>query len=86
MSAAIGTNISSMKYRMDESGPERAERLKPELDRQYFVPVLLKSVKILELLRSAPEGLRIEQIHLKTGIAKTTVFRIARTQSFPISR
>jgi hypothetical protein len=79
MSAAISIGISNSKYRVDESRTERARRLQPELDREYIVPVLLKSVQILELLGKAPVGLRIEQIHQRTGFAKTTIYRIVRT-------
>jgi hypothetical protein len=79
MPAAMGTNVSTMQHHMATSRTDRARRLQPELNREYIVPVLLKSVQILELLRAAPDGLRIEQIHQKTGIAKTTVYRIVRT-------
>jgi hypothetical protein len=79
MSAAISIGISNIKYRVGESRTERARRLQPELDREYIVPVLLKSVQVLELLGKAPDGLRIEQIHQRTGFAKTTVYRIVRT-------
>ena len=68
-----------MKRRVEESRTERARRLQPDLDREYIVPVLMKSVQILELLQRTPEGLRIEQIHHRTGVAKTTVYRIVRT-------
>lgn len=78
MSPITGQRIL-MKYRVDESRTERARRRQPELDREYIVPVLLKSVQVLDLLGDVPEGLRIEQIHQKTGIAKTTVYRIVRT-------
>jgi len=68
-----------MKYHVTESRTERARKLQPKLDREYIVPVLLKSVQVLDLLGDLPEGLRIEQIHQITGIAKTTVYRIVRT-------
>lgn len=68
-----------MKYRASESRTDRALRLQPKLDREYIVPVLLKSVQILDLLGEVPDGLRIEHIHKETGIAKTTVYRIVRT-------
>lgn len=68
-----------MKYRANESRTDRARRLQPNLDREYIVPVLLKSVQVLGLLGDVPDGLRIEQIHQKTGISKTTVYRIVRT-------
>ncbi|HZY74147.1 MAG TPA: helix-turn-helix domain-containing protein [Edaphobacter sp.] len=78
MSPITGTRIL-MKYRVNESRTERARELQPELDREYIVPVLLKSVQVLDLLGDVPDGLRIEQIHQMTGIAKTTVYRIVRT-------
>jgi hypothetical protein len=79
MGVATGTIIPKIKYSVDESRTERARRLQPDLDREYIVPVLMKSVQILELLGSKPQGLRIEQIHQRTGFAKTTVYRIVRT-------
>lgn len=78
MSPITGTRIL-MKYHVNESRTERARELQPKLDREYIVPVLLKSVQVLDLLGDAPDGLRIEQIHQITGIAKTTVYRIVRT-------
>jgi predicted protein tyrosine phosphatase len=57
----------------------RAKRLHPQTDREYIVPVLLKSVKILELLRKHPEGMKIDLIHAHTGVARSTVYRIVRT-------
>ncbi|WP_188553719.1 helix-turn-helix domain-containing protein [Edaphobacter dinghuensis] len=67
------------KYRARESRTDRARRLQPDLDREYIVPILLKSVQVLDLLGEVPGGMRIEQIHQETGIAKTTVYRIVRT-------
>ncbi|WP_263379813.1 helix-turn-helix domain-containing protein [Granulicella paludicola] len=58
---------------------ERARRLNPEIDREYIVPILIKSVAILELLRDTPQGLKICQIHAQTGIALSTIYRIVRT-------
>ena len=78
MSPITNTKIL-MKYRANGSRTDRARRLQPNLDREYIVPVLLKSVQVLDLLGDVPEGLRIEQIHQATGIAKTTVYRIIRT-------
>jgi hypothetical protein len=57
----------------------RAKRLHPQTDREYIVPVLLKSVRILELLRRHPEGMKIDLIHAQTGVARSTVYRIVRT-------
>lgn len=57
----------------------QSRRMKPRVDREYIVPVLLKSCAILELLRAERCGLRIEQIHQQTNFAKTTVYRIVRT-------
>jgi DNA-binding transcriptional ArsR family regulator len=57
----------------------RAKRLHPQTDREYIVPVLLKSVEILELLHKHPEGMKIDLIHERTGVARSTVYRIVRT-------
>ena len=58
---------------------ERARRLNPKLDREYIVPVLIKSMTILELLRETPQGLKISQIQANTGFALSTIYRIVRT-------
>jgi len=57
----------------------RARKLHPETDREYIVPVLMRSFAILNLLRMTPEGLKIDQIHAQTGVARSTVYRIVRT-------
>lgn len=45
----------------------------------YLVPVLSKSLDILELLEQGRTPLTLEAIHKKTRISKTTVFRILQT-------
>jgi ribose transport system substrate-binding protein len=47
--------------------------------RLYLVPVLSKSLDILELLQAEAEPISLEAIHRKTRISKTTVYRILRT-------
>lgn len=48
-------------------------------ERYYVVPVLLKAVAILELLRSSEVALRVDDIHKATGFARSTVYRILRS-------
>jgi DNA invertase Pin-like site-specific DNA recombinase len=79
MSIAAQFESKSVRFHIDASRTERARRLQPSLDREYIVPVILKTVRILDLLGSQPGGLRSEQIHQQTAIAKTTVYRILRT-------
>jgi len=45
----------------------------------YVIPVLSKSLDVLELLEQQKQPLSLEQIYQATGISKTTVFRILRT-------
>lgn len=76
MSESDATKMNDNTHR---SRTERARHLQPEINREYIVPVLLKSIQILELLKNSRCGLRIERIQQKTGFAKTTVYRIVRT-------
>lgn len=71
-------DCSTVRTPVRNSRTHRARQLHPTINREYIVPVLLKSMRILELLASQP-GLRIEQIHRRTNIAKSTVYRIVRT-------
>jgi len=45
----------------------------------YLIPVLSKSLDVLELLEQQKQPLTLEQIFQRTGISKTTVFRILKT-------
>ncbi len=47
--------------------------------RLYLVPVLSKALDILELLQAEPEPISLEALHRKTGVSKTTVYRVLRT-------
>ncbi len=47
--------------------------------RMYLIPILSKTLDVLELLEDQKKPLTLEQIHQRTGISKTTVFRILRT-------
>jgi len=48
-------------------------------NREYIVPILCKALQIMEVLRAESSGLRLEDIHLATGIPKSTAYRIVRT-------
>ena len=61
------------------SRTEWSRRLNPHLDREYIVPILLNALVVQDLLREHPQGPKIDQIKLLTGIPKTTVYRILRT-------
>ena len=52
---------------------------KPKQKRQYLIPVLTKALDILELLQNEPQPLVLEEIHKRTKISKTTVYRILKT-------
>jgi ribose transport system substrate-binding protein len=45
----------------------------------YLIPVLSKSLDVLELLEQQKQPLTLEQIYQRTAISKTTVFRILKT-------
>ena len=45
----------------------------------YLIPILSKSLDVLELLEQHKTPLTLEEIHHRTRISKTTVFRILRT-------
>jgi ribose transport system substrate-binding protein len=45
----------------------------------YLIPVLSKSLDVLELLEQQKQPLTLELIYQRTGISKTTVFRILKT-------
>jgi ribose transport system substrate-binding protein len=47
--------------------------------RLYLIPVLSKSLDILELLQTENEPMTLEAIHRKTRISKTTVYRVLKT-------
>ncbi len=47
--------------------------------RLYLIPVLLKSLDILELLQVENQPMSLEAIHRQTRISKTTVYRILKT-------
>ena len=45
----------------------------------YLIPILSKSLDVLELLEQHKAPLTLEEIYQRTRISKTTVFRILRT-------
>lgn len=47
--------------------------------RLYLIPVLSKSLDVLELLQAEGEAMSLEEIHRRTRISKTTVYRILKT-------
>ena len=47
--------------------------------RLYLIPVLTKSLDILELLQTENQPMVLEAIHRRTRISKTTVYRILKT-------
>ncbi|MEG9438298.1 substrate-binding domain-containing protein [Edaphobacter sp. HDX4] len=47
--------------------------------RLYLIPVLSKSLDILELLQAETRPMTLEAIHRRTRISKTTVYRVLKT-------
>lgn len=75
--ASAKQSISTFHLEFSRSAKARARN--PEVNRQYIVPVLLKAVRILELVRSSSKPLRVQDIHRLTGISRSTVYRVLRT-------
>jgi DNA-binding MarR family transcriptional regulator len=53
----------------------------PEKTQSYVIPVLGKALQIVAFLDSTKTPLNVSQISDRTGIAKSTVYRILRTLS-----
>ena len=51
----------------------------PGRERTYLVPVLVKALKIIDLLNESEQPLKIEEITHRLGYSKSTVYRIVRT-------
>ena len=49
------------------------------IKRTYLVPILSKALDILELLQSQNKALTLEFMHQRTGVSKTTVYRVLQT-------
>jgi ribose transport system substrate-binding protein len=47
--------------------------------RTYLIPILSKTLDVLEMLEEQKRPMTLEEIHKRTNISKTTVFRILRT-------
>lgn len=47
--------------------------------RLYLIPILTKALDILELLQTENQPMVLEEIHNRTRISKTTVYRILKT-------
>src|SRR5271167_310255 len=45
----------------------------------YLVPCVLKAVQLMEILRSAPAGLRVEDLRSTTRYSRSMIYRILRT-------
>lgn len=58
----------------------RAPRAAPAQERtKYFSKVIGKALDTLDILRSSPEPLSLNDLTLRVGLAKTSLFRILRT-------
>lgn len=52
---------------------------KPKIKRLYLIPILSKALDVLELLEQANGPMALEDVHQKTNISKTSVYRILKT-------
>jgi hypothetical protein len=60
-------------------GQGEAEMLKITKSRFYLVPVLMRTLDVLETLANSDVPLKMNEISHKTRISKTTTYRILRT-------
>lgn len=67
---------------MSSLGPSRKRNKLPICDREYVVPILWKSIIILQILNERKDGFIVEQIHKRTRYPKSTIYRIVRTFVF----
>jgi biotin operon repressor len=51
----------------------------PHVERNYLVPMVVRAMEILSLLETERRALRLEEIHKKTGYARTSIYRLLRT-------
>jgi IclR helix-turn-helix domain len=66
---------------VDRSRTDSARRRNPQVQRSYIIPVLSKALIVMEILKVAERPLNITELVDRTGISKTTVYRILRTLS-----
>jgi IclR family acetate operon transcriptional repressor len=67
---------------MPRSSAKRAGAAKPaeaERDDKYFSKVIGKAFDVLRLLRAAPQPLSLNELTLRVGLAKSSVFRMLHT-------
>src|SRR5271157_2693669 len=50
-----------------------------KIKRHYLIPILSKALDVLELLENSHVPVALEDIYRKTGISKTSVYRILKT-------
>jgi uncharacterized membrane protein len=71
----------SNNYLRRNSWTLRAQRGRPELDRYYLIPVLLKALNILTFMDRSGEAVTVDDIHRNFGYPSSTIYRILRTLS-----
>jgi hypothetical protein len=79
---ALNNTPRSLTERRDlllRGNRERDAASKPINHREYIVPILMKALQIVELLRSTSGGLRVDEIHRITRIPRSSIYRIVRT-------
>ena len=52
---------------------------RPNVNRSYLVPVLVKAFTIIDILQETPRSLTVDELSRKLGYSKSTVYRILRT-------
>jgi hypothetical protein len=58
---------------------EVSDRPTNPLSRSYIVPCVMKTIRMVEILRKTPAGLRVEDLRSMTGYPPSTIYRILRT-------
>lgn len=65
----------------DCSRTDSARRRNPHVHQSYIIPVLSKALVLIEVMKKSERPLNVDELARRTGIAKSTVYRILRTLS-----
>ena len=77
----VGSPSEEERRMLVESRTYAARIRRPDLHRNYVIPVLSKALKIVQLLETSERPLSTAEIARRTGVPKTTAYRILRTLS-----
>jgi len=66
---------AGLERRSRTQGKLRSAKIK----RLYLIPILSKALDVIELLENESRVVNLEEIHKRTRISKTSVYRILKT-------